>query len=285
MSMDDLKTLATRHGTDKWNSHWYAQHYERHFAPWRSTPVRLLEIGIGGYDDPKVGGQSLRMWKDYFPHGTIVGLDIVDKAGLAEDRIRIFRGSQTDQRALRRIIDECGPFDFVVDDGSHIPSHVIATFDYLFRYGLKEDGIYAVEDLQTSYWKGFGGSARIDAKKTSMAYFKDLCDRLNFREWHRPGYEPSYNDLHVVSLHFYHNLLFIQKGKNDEESNLVTENRAPLALRTKVRGVLLGHARQFVKSSLIKSQYGEKIVQVIQAGQRRRRGDLTSKKAPRPRSP
>ncbi|AFZ23802.1 hypothetical protein Cylst_1518 [Cylindrospermum stagnale PCC 7417] len=29
----DLRKLAIFYGTDKWNSHWYAQHYNVHFAP------------------------------------------------------------------------------------------------------------------------------------------------------------------------------------------------------------------------------------------------------------
>jgi hypothetical protein len=143
MLIEDLKTIASFHGADKWNSHWYAQHYERHFTRWRSRPLRLLEIGIGGFEGPTSGGASLRMWKQFFPLGTIVGLDINDKSGVAEDRIHVFQGSQTDTRVLGRIVDECGPFDLVVDNGSHCCEHVIATFEYLFQHGLKDDGVYA----------------------------------------------------------------------------------------------------------------------------------------------
>jgi hypothetical protein len=32
---NDLVSLATLYGTDKWNSHWYAQHYQKHFYPLR----------------------------------------------------------------------------------------------------------------------------------------------------------------------------------------------------------------------------------------------------------
>ena len=271
MSTDDLKTLATVHATDKWNSHWYAPHYERHFAPWRSKAVRLLEIGIGGYEDPKAGGQSLRMWKQFFPHGTIVGLDLYDKSRHAEDRIRIFQGSQVDTTVLRKVVDECGPFDLIVDDGSHRNDHVIASFEYLFRHGLKDDGIYAVEDLQTSYWKAFGGATRPTFNGTSMAYFKSMCDGLNFREWHKPNYEPSYRDLHVVALHFYHNLVFVQKGQNDEESNFVRENRVPLHLRSVVRSAIESRARTIIKGSLEKTREGTRLVEFVRERRRRRK--------------
>ena len=41
----DLPALAARFGTDKWGSHWYAQHYERHFAALRGRPLRVRSIG------------------------------------------------------------------------------------------------------------------------------------------------------------------------------------------------------------------------------------------------
>ncbi|NJR75189.1 MAG: hypothetical protein HC773_19250 [Scytonema sp. CRU_2_7] len=31
----DLRKLATLYGTNKWNQHWYAQHYNKHFTPLR----------------------------------------------------------------------------------------------------------------------------------------------------------------------------------------------------------------------------------------------------------
>src|SRR5580700_5281001 len=101
MSLDDLKTLATRHKCDKWDVHWYAQHYDFHLSRYRAQPVRLLEIGIGGYADSVSGGQSLRMWKEFFPDGRIVGLDLYDKSQLAEERIAIYQGDQVDPKILQ----------------------------------------------------------------------------------------------------------------------------------------------------------------------------------------
>src|SRR5437660_3758804 len=68
-----LKILATIYMTDKWNLHWYAQHYEELFRNIRRKRVRLLEIGVGD-------GNSLRMWRAFFPHGRIYGIDIRDKS-------------------------------------------------------------------------------------------------------------------------------------------------------------------------------------------------------------
>ena len=73
----NLTELAKIHETDKWGSHWYAPHYERHFKDLRKKKLRILEIGVGGYADPSAGGASLRMWKYYFPKSSIYALDIV----------------------------------------------------------------------------------------------------------------------------------------------------------------------------------------------------------------
>ncbi len=167
------------------------------------------------------------MWRDYFTRATIVGIDIHNKMALAENRIRIFQGSQDDPAFLRRVSDEVGGFTLIIDDGSHISAHIRTSFQVLFPM-LAEDGIYAVEDLQASYWAEHGGANDPeDDAETSMGFFKRLADGLNFREFDQPGYRPTYEDLNVVALHFYHNLVFVQKGRNDELSNIVVANVFP----------------------------------------------------------
>lgn len=220
----DLVFLARHFGTDKWGRHWYAQHYQRHLAPLRTRAITLLEIGVGGYADPRAGGESLRMWKAYFPKARIFGLDLYDKSALQEDRIRIFQGSQDDPAAIERVLAETGPLDLVVDDGSHQNAHVLRTFELLFPH-VREGGVYAVEDLQTSYWPKFGGSLDPDASHTSMAAFKRLADGLNHAE--RIGHQPTFLDRSVRAVHFYHNLVFVERGTNDEESNILRDNVAP----------------------------------------------------------
>lgn len=77
-----LSELAIKYGTDKQgpakpgpnhvrhSGHKYCEHYDRHFSRFRhQDKVTILEIGVGGYEAPTKGGESLRMWKEYFPHG------------------------------------------------------------------------------------------------------------------------------------------------------------------------------------------------------------------------
>jgi hypothetical protein len=222
----DLAALATYFGTDKGSGHWYAGHYQTHFAHLRNQRLRLLEIGVGGYANPRRGGESLRMWKAYFPNATIIGLDIVCKQLQDESRIKTVMGSQDDEELLRRLCRSEGPFDIVIDDGSHQSAHVIASFLVLFPL-LAANGIYVVEDTQTAYWPEYGGAPPGDvAAPTSMNFLKGLADALNFREFPRSeGWTPHPLGQHIVAMHFYHNLVFVQKGRNDEPSNLLDRRR------------------------------------------------------------
>lgn len=223
----NLDKLGRIFGTDKVLGHHYTQHYMTHFAKFRLKKVRLLEIGVGGYEDPLAGGNSLRMWKRYFPFGMITSIDIHDKSALQERRIKIYRGSQIDGPFLEEVDQKEGPFDIIIDDGSHINEHVIETFKIMFPK-LKDGGIYVVEDMQTSYWPDYGGdSDDLRKEDTMMNFFKALTDCLNNKELIRPEYEQSYYDRKIVSMHFYHNMLFIYKGENDEESNFLVDNQFP----------------------------------------------------------
>ncbi|NDG83802.1 MAG: class I SAM-dependent methyltransferase, partial [Proteobacteria bacterium] len=220
-----LTDLAIRHQTDKWGLHFYTPHYERHFQHLRDEKINVLEIGVGGYEDPHKGGESLRMWRDFFPNASIYGIDIHNKSPHEGDRIRIFRGSQVDEAFLKRVVEEIGGIDLIIDDGSHLNSHIIETFKILFPL-LKQNGIYAVEDIQTSYWNNYGGdSYNLKRRGTAMNFFKGLTDSLNFMEIDRPSYEPTYFDRNITGMSFYHNLVFIQKGANTETSNWVVNNR------------------------------------------------------------
>lgn len=219
----NLKALAVLYGSDKWGRHWYVQHYERHFSHLRGKRLNILEIGIGGYDDPEAGGESLRMWRTYFPHSQIFGIDICDKHVHEERRIKTFQGSQVDEKFLGEVVQEIGDIHIIIDDGSHRNEHVLRTFGFLFPK-LNKDGIYVVEDTQTSYWPDMGGSSvDLDRPDTTMGFFKKMVDGLNYAEFDKPRYEPTFYDKYITEMHFYHNMVLIQKGFNNEGSNLLSK--------------------------------------------------------------
>lgn len=212
-----LAQLAVRFDCDKWGLHYYAPRYERHFAPRRTERLTILEIGVGGADEEGVGGNSLRMWKRFFPRALLYGIDIFDKSWVDEPRITTFQGDQSDPGFLDEVLAQTGVPDIVIDDGSHVNAHVIASFRHLFPR-LAPDGLYAVEDLQTAYWPRFGGSSTdLTRPDTSINLLKGLIDGLNYQELVGEVERPvSYTDRHVTGLHCYHNLAVIDKGENAE---------------------------------------------------------------------
>jgi hypothetical protein len=215
-----LREIALAHATDKEGRHSYADVYEKHLARLRNSPVTLLEIGVGGYRNPEQGGASMRMWKEYFPNGKIIGIDIEDKRHFSEDRITILQGDQSNAEFLEQLAREYGPFDVVIDDGSHVCAHVIASFAVLFSH-VRDGGLYVIEDLQTAYWEKYGGSSVRGQSGASMALLKSLADGLNYAEFDIVGYMPTYTDEWVKSIAMYHNIAFIEKGANVERSNLL----------------------------------------------------------------
>ena len=209
----DLIQIAARYtACDKWNHHWYMDKYQHHFAHLQPCPINLLEIGIGGYEYPDRGGDSLKIWEEYFTNGMIYGLDIYDKTGLDTQRIKTIKGSQSDWDFLNSLKSELKFLNIVIDDGSHKSSDVIAAFENLFPW-LPDGGIYVVEDTETSYWKDYGGDAKnLNKKTTTMGYFKALCDGINHKSIAGFEHTPMY-DL-IKSITFYHNMIFITRGVN-----------------------------------------------------------------------
>ena len=110
---------------------------------------------------------------------------------------------------------EHGPFDIVIDDGSHVNRHVHHSFRTLWPH-LAPGGLYVVEDLQTSYWPSWGGHP--DATPpTSMGLLKSFVDGLNRAEVGDPRGEGTYLERNISGISFHHNIAFVEKGLNAEE--------------------------------------------------------------------
>jgi len=106
----------------------YPRYYVHHFRGFRWRRNRVLEIGVGGYASAAPSG-SLRIWRDYLPRSTIVGIDIHDKDVRLGKRVHFCRGDQTSREVFDRALEALGGApDIVIDDGSHLDAHAIASF-------------------------------------------------------------------------------------------------------------------------------------------------------------
>lgn len=115
------------------------------------------------------------MWGKYLhPESVIVGLDIDDACATFNrptERVHVRIGDQSDVAFLRAVVEEFGPFDVIIDDGSHVCSHMIKTFDYLFLNGLTDAGVYIAEDTHSNFWPGYR-----DQRYSFIDLCKDLVD-------------------------------------------------------------------------------------------------------------
>jgi len=142
--MKTLREISEDNKTNKLQ-HGYEVFYEEKLGYLRDKPIKLLEIGIWK-------GDSLRMWRDYFKEGQVFGIDIVPAAVESGKGPRITT-AQVDQNNREQLIafaKKHGPFDVIVDDGSHIMEHMQTSLGCLFPY-VKSGGHYMIEDIQTSY--------------------------------------------------------------------------------------------------------------------------------------
>lgn len=221
-----MDTLAALAGTDKYGQHFYTEVYEALARPHRRKPVTLLEVGVGGFEG-WLGGESLLMWAAYFQKGSIYGIDVVDKTALSRGRIKVFQCSQVDRERLTALAREIGPFDFVIDDGSHMNRHQIETFRILWPF-VKDGGAYVVEDVQTSYWPMFGGGVFGSPayQRSCVSFFKSLCDSVNLPEFLEPPGPDTRLDHTIASVAFHHNLIVLTKDVTKRVSNLALDRPA-----------------------------------------------------------
>lgn len=191
------------HRTNKAWTSGYLPHYQQHLAPLRREPVVLLEIGIGGYKVAE-GGASLCLWQSYFPRGAIHGLDLHPKR-VPGPRITVHQGSQADRAYLDRLAREVGPFDVVIDDGSHVGRHIRTSFEVLFPH-VAPGGWYIIEDMATAYVPFYGGGPP-GTPGTSVQLAKDLVDSVN-----RSHFDDDVRTWPVDEVHLYDQLGFFRKG-------------------------------------------------------------------------
>lgn len=163
--MGVLNEIGLKYDTDKSSrAHGYLDFYEANL-PNRDFDGRLLEIGI-------MDGNSLRMWKEYYPKAEIVGIDILVRPKEIEG-VYLFEMNSSDITSLLTL----GYFDIICDDGSHMTLDQQISFYWLFSHQLNEGGIYILEDLHTSFMKNY-----INTPVTTYDLLKDFYGVKEYNE-------------------------------------------------------------------------------------------------------
>jgi hypothetical protein len=214
--METLNELAIRHHTDKSTEHHaYTLIYERYFSHLRFEPITVVEYGVGGYGDPRAGGESLRMWSDYFDKATVIGIDNQPKTLDLPGRVRVLTGDQADAGLAGRIAEDYGLFDIVIDDASHCSELTIATFAAVWPL-VRPGGFYVCEDTWLAYTELEDPQGARAQGPTSVQWFKGMVDEVSYRLHWRPT-EPLYPERFwrgyaVEFAHFWPSLVILRKA-------------------------------------------------------------------------
>lgn len=184
---------ARSEGPGVWKWAHYFEIYDRHFSCFRNREVNVLEVGI-------YSGGSLEMWRNYFgPRCRIYGVDIEPACRAYESEfIRVFIGDQGDRNFWKRVKQEVQSLDIVIDDGSHLSAHQIATFEELLPH-IEPGGVYLCEDISgvlnsfASYIYGFAHNLNACA---DTQYNSDNNERTEVRH-------PTDLQSAVGSIHLY----------------------------------------------------------------------------------
>lgn len=197
-----LDALAIKHNCDKSSKHHdYCSIYEKYLSEHRYKECNVLELGYGGYNDPNAGGESARMWREYFKKAELTVVDLHWKDN-TPDNVTFVCCSQ-DNPALASIAKQY----IIIDDASHINSLTIASFKLLWSR-LHRGGLYIIEDLHSSYDPYYpDATPNPNEGNTAMNFLKRLTDELNAHalgEEYRLGYD-------VEFVHFFKDLCIIKK--------------------------------------------------------------------------
>ena len=208
--------------SDKWEH--YFDIYDHCLSRFYDKKISFLEIGIQN------GGSIEVAQKLFDPKSSLSGLDIdprcSDISNILKD-VKIYIGSQVDEQLLNKIAtDHNKNFDVIIDDGSHIQSHMIFTFTRMFQF-INDGGIYLIEDTHTNYspshQESFFGIGLYD-------YFKGLSERLNLdymdpasrQRYKVPRNERDKKDYHndishfIFSIEFFDSIIAIRKKQKLE---------------------------------------------------------------------
>jgi hypothetical protein len=123
--------ILTGHETDK-AVHGYLEVYDRLIT----NPKRLLEIGVNR-------GASLRLWQDMWPDCEVHGVELFSVGGVV-----VHVGDAYTYGMVQRLP---GPFDVIIDDGSHTLASQLFVVEHYTRL-LAVGGVLVVEDIPDETW-------------------------------------------------------------------------------------------------------------------------------------
>lgn len=167
--------------------------------------LKILEIGVRS-------GGSLLCWKTVFPQAEIHGFDVnPDCKSHEEFGFNIHIGDQSDKKRWEEFNKNVKGLDIIIDDGSHIYSDIVTTFDMLFPK-MNPGGVYFIED--------------VDSIETYTHFSKYV------NQTYKPS-NPQKNE--ILGISFYNKVIVIEKMSKGysiepKHSGTIHEHKLPFGI-------------------------------------------------------
>ena len=162
-TLDELADSYVR--TDK-KKHGYMPFYDMLFAPIRLSVKKVLEIGINK-------GDSLRLWRDFFPSAIVYGWDCSAECCFQEPRIISRIVNHDNKPQVLAELEAIGKaIDVIIDDGSHWQESQQRLLAWCLPY-VAAGGLYVTEDLHASTVPGMFG-LKNDKSNSTYCMFTGL---------------------------------------------------------------------------------------------------------------
>lgn len=154
----------------------------------------IVEIGLGT-------GASARMWRAYYPKAAVY---IVEKEAttLRMAGVTIIHGLQQEETTWAVIPENV---DWIIDDGSHIPAEVIATFALGWPH-VRKGGLYIIEDTHCNFVPEYSDRDVLYPWVFEMIEKEQRCD-LYTGDYYKM--EKHFSD--IFTTYFYKSLIVFQK--------------------------------------------------------------------------
>jgi hypothetical protein len=208
---DFLWAVQERKGGKLTKPFQYFAVYEEQLHDYRNVPLKILIIG------EEMG--FVHSLDKYFRNSDI--FIIPDQSGQKSlgKKFTLIKADRKDKESLTTAMRSYGPFDLVFDCGADRMVDQINAFIIVFQF-LRERGKFFIENLQTSYWKDYGG--QIYSKASVVEMLKTMIDRLNwwaYRDSRAPdeariNRDLDYFEAFLESVIFYEGICVVTKSRS-----------------------------------------------------------------------
>ena len=157
----DLDELLFFYGSDKAEifrlknekGHGFSKFYKKYLSEFKNEQINILEIG-------SYAGASAAAFSKYIPNSKVFCFDVnITNFKYSSDKIFVYGLDIKNEYKVSKILKQIfkknkfEKFDLIIDDGSHLLSDMLFSFNFFLKY-VKKNRFYIIEDFKhPNYYK------------------------------------------------------------------------------------------------------------------------------------